>query len=306
MGTIYKFKNNQPIVWFHRLIEKSNQWCLYCGEPLGQASSPPSNREHLIAREFVPTGYMTDKCFNFIFRACVKCNSEKSNLERHISSISLINSPSRKTDIRIDEIAIHKASKDFHPNHKGKSVIESTETTQINFNSFIKFGLLTPPQAHRKYVEDLASYHIQGLFSLITTSNPLSADETRLLPVDQIHFHQAFNVGDWGNPQLLTIINRTKNWPCYCNIQTADGYFKAILKSSPTDDDGWFWALEWNKYLRIVGGIYTKNKLQNIFLNLPELEWNSISTHKTHSARIRKESPLIVTDELFQAEVVQE
>lgn len=305
MNGIYKFKNRQPVVWFHKQIEKSNQWCLYCGEYFGASESVSSNKEHLIAREFVPSGSMGDTCFNFIFRACTFCNSKKAELERHVSSVSLYNSPGREASERINKLAINKASKDFHPDYKGRPVLETFKNTNISINNFMTFGLTAPPQLNREYVKDLAMYHIQGLFSLVTTTDPTYADETRLLSPNQIQFYNSFNAGDWGNPQLLAIIDRTKNWPCYCNVETADGYFKAVLRCSLDDNEGWFWALEWNKYLRVVGGIYNENQVQGIFDGLPELEWKDISLGNSYR-RIRKEAPLNAGgDELFDAEVVQ-
>ena len=65
---MYKYKNNQPTVWFHKDKAKSNQNCLYCGTYIGVGAAVESNREHLIARSFVPKGYYSPTDFNFIVR----------------------------------------------------------------------------------------------------------------------------------------------------------------------------------------------------------------------------------------------
>ena len=36
---------------------------------------------------------------------------------------------------------------------------------------------------------------------------------------------------------------------------------------------GWFWALEWNKSLRVVGGINHVGETNPLFEDLPALDW---------------------------------
>jgi hypothetical protein len=301
MTGIYKHKENQPVVWFHKQKSRSNQWCLYCGSFLGEELKVESNKEHLIAREFVPKGSLGDKCFNFIFRACRVCNNRKANIERHISSTTMINSSARSVSQEIDQIAQNKAKKDFHPDNPGETVINSFGENKVNLGNIMQFGFVSPPQVNQNYIKELALRHIQGIYSLITTKNPLICEESRLLPPKQLWFFAAYNEQDWGNPQILEVIERTKEWPCFCNIVTANGFFKVIMKRS--SDDGWFWALEWNKYLRVIGGISLENKPQQLFSMLPDLGWKDLGMQGNASTRVRSEIALDSIDELFNGAV---
>jgi hypothetical protein len=87
-------------------------------------------------------------------------------------------------------------------------------------------------------------------------------------------------------------------------VDTASGYFRAILKSAPDETDGWFWALEWNKFLRIVGSIGQVGATIRLFEDLPSLGWMVSPDGKK---RMRREVPLDAdADTLFTASVVGE
>src|SRR5947209_19886080 len=109
MSDVFGFKRGQPVTWYNKDLTKSNQYCLYCGDFLGIGSEVASDKEHLIGRNFVPKGSLDSGGFNFIFRACQSCNGRKSSAERHISSVTLFNSPGRWSDEDVDALAIHKA-----------------------------------------------------------------------------------------------------------------------------------------------------------------------------------------------------
>lgn len=303
MNGIFRYKPKQPVVWFHNEIEKSNQWCLYCGSYIGITANFYTNKEHLIGREFVPKGLLVGTAFNFIFRACQICNDNKSNLERHVSSITLINSPERNSNNEINNLAINKASKDFHPNHKGQLVIKSVFKQNIQLNESVNLGFEFPPQLNSEYAKILALRHIQGMFSLVTTKNALELKDMRLLNPEYFYFLDTFNNNDWGNPQINCLIEKTKDWACHCNIVTAQGFFKVIMKRGKNIKDGWFWALEWNKQLRVIGGISLIGKQQEIFNALPPLKWVSLGIQKGANTRMREEIPLNGADELFVAQI---
>jgi hypothetical protein len=93
---------------------------------------------------------------------------------------------------------------------------------------------------------------------------------------------------DWGNHQVVEIAKRVKSWPAIANIETADGYFKAIIRPHEEEGREWFWALEWNRSYRVIGGIYRDDTVPPIFADLPELNWNQVA----HSKRMRKQIPL--------------
>ena len=66
----------------------------------------------------------------------------------------------------------------------------------------------------------------------------------------------------------------------------------------------WFWALEWNKHLRIIGGIYAPGEQPPIFSGLPAQGWVQVGKGDDGSVyRIKKEIPLLEDDLLFAFEV---
>lgn len=271
---VFRFRRNQPVVWWHRKLEKSNQVCLYCGRFLGDGSIP-SDKEHLIGRAFGPDGaFLTGQEFNFIFRGCCRCNNEKADVERHLSTVTVFDSPARATDKGVNDSALNKAEKDHHP-AEGKPVCDSFKELTATFERpgfQMKFELIAPPQAIPVYVQYLAYRHVQGLFALITNENPLDAATTTVLPEDHIQFFSYFHHRDWGNVQLLDVYRRALAMPRLALIVTANGFFKMGMRRTPGERGEWFWALEWNKSLRVFGGI-TDRKPPLIFDGLPEFKW---------------------------------
>jgi hypothetical protein len=102
---------------------------------------------------------------------------------------------------------------------------------------------------------------------------------------------------------LRTISQRAADWPCHANIRAARGYFRATLRRAPDERDGWFWALEWNKYLRVIGAVYHADEPVPLFQNLPPLDRKPLP-HGT--GFFRKEIPLDEdADDLFSGTVVE-
>jgi len=287
----FRFKENQPVTWFYKSDALSNQYCLYCHRPVC-AGDMASNKEHLIGRSFVPDGSLDGgRAFNFIFRACVECNKEKAEAERHISSVSLFTSTGR-VDENVNALANRKAAKDFHPIQQGKlvkdaSVEESVEITKGNFSA--KFGLIGPPQLDPSYVRLLAFRHIQGFFSLITSDNPTVAEGTRLLPHDHWWFGGSYPHLDWGNIRIKEMAQRVNAWETPLNIVTANGFFKAVIRCAPNADGPWFWALEWNKSWRSFGGIFNTQNHPAEFNNLPSPEREHLGPNLTIYQEVRLE-----------------
>lgn len=228
---------------------------------------------------------MSGQPFNFLFRACRPCNARKASAERHVSSVTLFNSPGRLEDTKVNEVAIQKGKHDFHPKKQGVPIENAHEHINLAFSLgpiSTKFVMTAPPQLDRDLVEEVAFSHIQGLFTLICTENHLDPLKMRLLPQDQFIFFGYYTHDDWGNPQAIEIANRVRKWDCLANIESAQGYFKAIIRCS---DEGWFWALEWNRQLRLIGGI--SGARMKLFEELPSEVWMPIS-----QGRIRKNVPL--------------
>ncbi len=281
-------QTGETISWHTKSLESSNACCVYCGVPLND-SSIESDKEHLIAREFVPTGTL-DGQFNFIFRACRPCNARKADVERHVSSVTLFNSPSRAEDKRVNDAACRKGQGDFHPRKKGVRIQDAHEQTSVDFSLGVmsmSFGMVAPPQLDRNQAAELAFSHIQGLFSLLCTEDYRDPLKMRLLPQEQFILYGSYPHNDWGNPQAMEIAHRVSDWECLANIDSADGFFKAIMRLS---DEGWFWALEWNKQVRLLGGI--SNLEMKLFNDLPNEKWLA-----TPQGRARKNVPLGAKDD---------
>lgn len=308
MSDIHNFRANQPTVWYSRRLAKSNQWCPYCSRLVGLGSELASDKEHLIGRKFVPTGSLANGAWNFIFRACRDCNAFKAEVERHISSVTLFTSCGRTDDANLDALAVHKASKDFHPDLRGVPVADAGMENRIEVplgpGGKLTLNLVGPPHVNPDYVRLLAIRQIQGLFALIATEDPRVIDKTKVLPSDRVILFGSFNHLDWGNPQLRELERRTKEWHCCLNVDSASGFFKANLRRPPKDELGWFWALEWNRSLRIVGAIFHASATPGWFQGLPELSW---SRSRDGKGRIRRETPLAEEeDSLFSFEDSQE
>jgi hypothetical protein len=306
MTDIFGYKPGQPINWFKKKLAESNQYCLYCGELVGSGSQVESDKEHLIGRNFVPKGSLDGRSFNFHFRACRECNGRKGDAERHVSSVTLFNSPARLSDKEVNAIAEHKASRDYHPDKKGVLVRDAHNEHEVKTESGpmqMTFGLVGPPQVNSTGVRLLACNHVQGLFALLTTEDPRVREKSRILLADQCHLFGYYTYQDWGNPHLVEMTRRVDDWPCYANIDAANGYFKAILKRSREELGGWFWAIEWNKYLRIVGVVNFLYSESSLFDGLPDLGWQGLPDGKG-KRRYRKQVPLLPeSDTLFLSQV---
>ena len=266
------------MVWYSRDLAQSNHFCLYCAAFVGPGSSLPSDKEHLVGRKFVPSGYLDGNSFNFIFRACRPCNACKADAERHVSTVTLLTTPERASDPVIDAIAVRKASSDFHPVERGKRVGETFVEDEVVLPAVwgtVKLGMVGPPPLAQEPACLLAIRQVQALFSLVTTEDPRVRDSTRVLPPQNAIVFGIYNRTDWGNPQLLELARRTKGWACRLKLVTARGYFKALLLRSSVDTDGWFWALEWNCSFRVAGAIGDPQKLPTWLVDdLPSLEWS--------------------------------
>jgi hypothetical protein len=273
---VFGFKEGQATVWFHKDRERSNRYCLYCGRDL-IVEVARSNKEHLIGREFVPTGTLDGTAFNLIFRGCAKCNDRKGALEGHISTVTLFVSPARSESAVIDQLARRKAQKDHH-HKRGVLVKDAGESHGVSVDLGVgtaRFGLLGPPQLNPKMAAELACRHVQGLFSLLTSTNPATLEGTRLLPPQQVWCDRVHHTRDWGNPRLGV-------------VTTAQGFFRAEFRRDEGKTGQWFWALEWNKSTRILGVIAGAGEPIPLFEGLPELGWMPLGP----GVRMRVEVPL--------------
>lgn len=265
----------KTVSWYERSGLYSNRVCLYCGTAVGGPDDAPSNKEHLIGRNFVPLGTLGSSAFNFLFRACEKCNERKGVAERHVSSVTLLNGPGRHEDPRAADAAERKASRDFHPDKPGVAMGHAQDHMTISWahaGLSVATGFAGPPRANDAAVQQLALNQVQALFTLLTTRDFRDLSTMRLLPPENVALLGSYGRSDWGHPHLIEVARRAASWPCHANVVSADGYFKAVM--SRHESKGWFWALEWNKFLRVAGGIVRDD--MSLFENLPDEKWFSV------------------------------
>jgi hypothetical protein len=160
------------------------------------------------------------------------------------------------------------------------------------------FNLVGPPDLVAEEVVLLARMHVQALFTLVTTIGTPEQAQLRLLPRESIAVLGFFPASDWGNPQLLEIASRASSWAPRAQIISAEGFFRALLRRSAVDAEGWFWALEWNKNIRVAGAIHLPESPSPLFKDLPILRWSRLPDG---SGRVRRETPLVSEDDrLFE------
>ena len=264
--------------WYHPDAARSNHFCLYCSRFVGPGSEIASNKEHLIGREFVPTNHLDGDAFNFLFRACVECNLAKGDAERHLSAVTLSNSVGPAHSEEVNSIALRKAEKDYHPLKKGVLVKDASSVLKMSSEfpgMSIDLTLHAPPQLDRKRTWLLAGRQVQALFALRYCEDArASAVASSVLRLDCFHFLAEYTLNDWGNPTLRELSKRTRQWPVEVLVASARGYFRAIFRSHPDENEGvMFWALEWNKYLRVVGAIAPPKSKIALFEDLPTPRW---------------------------------
>jgi hypothetical protein len=250
----------------------------------------------LVGRNFVPTGKLAAPAFNFIFRACRECNARKADAERHVSSVTLLNSPRRRTDPAVEILARRKGQKDFSPRVAATPIGEDLPRHQVEFpmmGATWRFDMTAPPQLDSDLATLLAFNQVQALFSMITTMRPQVPSSTRLLPFGDCHQLGIFPRQDWGNPRLREVQKRTRSWEQRAIVVTAEDYFKALLRRG-TDEEGWFWALEWNHSVRVAGCIARAQEMPAVLRDLPDLGW---STTSDGLSRFRQEIPLREEDD---------
>jgi hypothetical protein len=293
-------RGSAAITWFDRRPSRSNQHCLYCGVYVGEGLAVPSNCEHLIGRRMVPVGSFGDaKAFNFQFRACEECNIAKSAVEDHVSAITLIYSPGRTEDQAVDDIARRKGQSSFDGRYPGKPVGEQRHEHAIRANSFMTFTMVSGPQPDPDKIADLSLYHMQGLFSLVCSSNPLTSEGTRLLTSEHFGVYGSVLRRDWGNAHQREIMRRVADVPILAEFNTAGGYFQCIVRRADEEGSPWFWALEWNKSLRVCGWIGDGESPPGWFTELPSLGWINLGKQGDAYTRQRREVPLEDADDIL-------
>lgn len=270
----------------------SNKVCLYCNR--GFDPTVVATKEHLIGRNFVPRGSMDGgRSFNFIFDACFACNNDKSTLEGHVSAITQIMSPTVAANPNFVERAIAKSKGEIHPWTRrpvADSFHESTVRASL-LGMGLSLNFVGPPQMDRAMVDRLALRHVQGLYALVTNPDR-DVDRLTLLYPGHVYVLGSYLPGDWGNSQALVASERVRSWDVRARIVTGGCHFQAMLRRDRAELGTWFWALEWNRYMRVVGGIAYDGQLPSFMRDLPELQWGQARVASGARVRARREEPL--------------
>lgn len=236
------YNPNGATNWFHKKLGKSNQYCPYCGQYIGNGNIE-SNKEHLIGRNFTPSVVNSGTNFNFIFRACKRCNSRKSEMERHVSSVTLFNSPSKNDDQLIFKCAENKGTNDYHPDMK-KSVRDSFSKIKGIYQDVFSFNFNVPPQLNREYCKQLAYYHIQGLFTLATSKDYRDKNggmRVLIKPKDFFYIDQYIH-NDWGNERLQSIIKKLSHGHVSQILMRQKDFLRLSLKSQRLANGSGGWS----------------------------------------------------------------
>jgi hypothetical protein len=223
------------------------------------------------------------------------------SVQDHLSVVTLLGSPSRQTSPIIDSLALRKADGSFHPRHPGKGARNASESAKVTgqlAGMGIGFKFSAPAQPDEKMVLRLAGMQIQALYSLVTTRDYKNLDSLHVLPANAIWLFRYFPKTDWGNAQFLELIRRTQIWPCFAIVRAGEGHFRAVLRRERTQGE-WFWAIEWNQSLRVIGAIGEPGAAPQLFASLPELDWMISPGGRIHEEKSLGEQP----DSLFNVDV---
>lgn len=264
-----------------------NVQCPYCGRLLDDGPETRRTEEHVIGRKFVPKGYLENE-WNLIVDACEDCNRQKGRLESGISCMShmSVGSGPKYDDDVVEDVRRKLGMKDpatgrvrgaTHPS-SGKPVLESFARHKVS-GSFgparLSFSFLGPPQDAEGEAE-LAGFHVQAFFYLISNYNPddpaksraFSKAESRYLATDDIQPVFSLRRSGFGHEVATELTRQTLGWNQVCWISTARGHFKTIMRKGP---DAFFWAVEWNKNVRVIGLIRKKDQPCAVLDGLAEL-----------------------------------
>ncbi|MBU1194081.1 MAG: HNH endonuclease [Proteobacteria bacterium] len=292
---------------------KDNVRCPYCGRDLNETPGIKRIKEHVIGRKFIPKTYLENE-WNFIVDACDDCNNEKGWLENGLSTISTLKlTGNSDLPIEVQDDLKRKIGNPGSDNIFGKS--KHPETNEPVANSFIEtkikgnlgkanisFSFTAPPQAPTSETS-LACYHIQAFFFLISNVNANDIKKSKAFTQKSIYLSKEYikplyilREPDWGNIPALELTKRTRNWRIFCNINTAKGFFRAVIRKSPDEEkSSFFWALEWNKSIRIIGMIMNSEQNYAVLENLPKEPLEKINS----TVSVRKERQIKKEDDIL-------
>lgn len=258
-----KMRQNQPEVL-------QNVTCCYCRTPLVDVAS---DKEHVIARGFVPIGTLQNS-WNLIAQACKRCNNRKSDLEDDMAVLSLQHYPFDGTDLVYDahvRECLEKASR-THSRHSKKAVSDSVEELTLEMPlgpaGVMTVGLISAPQVSDDRAFALANMHATAFFYLLTYR-----DEERrgsFWPGGGFFTADVAARSDWGNPIQRWFIDTARPWHPRLVVVAAQGFFNVAIRKNP-DVPVWSCALEWNEGIRVVAFFGEKEPALALGRGMPRL-----------------------------------
>lgn len=284
---------------FNRVVILKNKTCVYCGREITLEGAPDiADEEHIIGRRFIPRGKLHGQ-WNLIVQACKVCNRKKSDLEDDISAITMqANAWGTHTDE--DQVLAKEAKRkgvNSISRRTGKPVKESAEELKLNvpFAPGVEFKLTftSPPQIERERIYELARLQLIGFFYFLTYNEETKKGGYWLgdfFPIPEAPR------SDWGNPVHKAFMDAIVEWEPRLFVNTADGFFKAIIRGHP-EAECWSWGLEWNKNYRVVGFFGEQETVQTIVNTFPPMEAQTISQGPSHYTRSRSETKLDEEDD---------
>ena len=130
------------------------------------------------------------------------------------------------------------------------------------------FTAVAPPQAEQHRVYELAMFHVQAFFYLITYK-----EESRTGSRFPGRFAPAIEArrSDWGNGVMLGFMEAQRSWRRRILAVGADRFFKLSIRRQPGNADIWAWAVEWNQNFRVAGYFGEENLVRAAVRALPPL-----------------------------------
>lgn len=153
--------------------------------------------------------------------------------------------------------------------------------------SFVGLPRLVPDR-----VMALAAAQIRAFFYFITYDE--SQGRGSFLPggISSFIFAQK---DDWGNAQFLAFASLTRDWIGRVSGNTAEHYFRIVIKRDPSGIELWSFGLEWNQNYRIIGFFGdTKSAAERVGA-FPSFEWVRLD----ETTRKREETPLKSSEDVL-------
>jgi len=273
-----------------------NQNCIYCLRPF--VSEQDKTKEHVIGRRFVPKGTLQGG-WNLIAWACKDCNARKAELEDDISAISMHPDTAGRfasEDIRLRTDAQRKAE-GANSRRTGKRVKDSVEnlTIEAPFAPGVKFtfNVVAAPQADGQRLANLAKFHVQAFFYLITYKQ--ESQTGFYFPGIFVSVMEAKRA-DWGNARMRGFMELTRDWEHRVLAGGAEGFFKLCIRRL-TGVDVWSWAVEWNQSFRLIGFLGAEEEVMKVANGLPKLQVQQMVERPGSEVRFRLEEPLDEADD---------